>query len=130
MNLSFLTTPGRFEPGRPVYVLMSHDKTHVYCLPNGEADWSYNRADMELRVKILNKDFSDFNYSVLPLSQAIIHITNHQAELEKAWTPIISQIKRARRLKDRWNVYHSALKRYGAHPISQDALLRELCQID
>jgi hypothetical protein len=131
MNLNNIKLHGidKFEPHRPVYVLLHISKTHVYCLPNGEADWAYSKADMHLREQILQKDFSIRDYFTVPLSTALVEIANVQAELETAWRPVIADIRRTKSLSDRFNLYKRALARYKAHPLSADALLKRLLRL-
>jgi hypothetical protein len=120
----------QLEPGRSVFVLLHKDETHVASLPNGEADWSYNRADMQLREQILNKDFGNQNYGVVTLTEALTRISNKQGELMKQWTPALNAIKRTRKLEDAWELYAKARKALGAHPLEADPWLRKKLQID
>lgn len=122
--------PSKFEPGRPVWVLMHKDTTHFHCLPTGEVDWSYNKSDMELREKILKKDFNNHNYGAIELSWAWPLFCNHQAELVKLWTPTINLIRRGRQLEERRAIYERFFKRHhAAHPLEADALLKRLLQL-
>lgn len=130
MNLH-LTDSTKLEPGRTVYVLLHKDKTHVASLPDGTADWSYNEPDMELRRKILVKDFNNLNYTTVTMGFALIEIANRQAELGILWGPVIIEMKKPRRsLEERFGLYKNAQSRLGAHPIDQDSLLRKLLKID
>ena len=124
-----LLANAKFEPGRMVYVLLSTDRTHVYALPNGEPDWSYNKADMDLRQQILEKDLKNFKYKTCELPTALVHIANHQAELERLWTPILTELRKKRKLEDRFNIYRAAIKKTKAHPISMDSTLKRLLDI-
>lgn len=120
----------KFEPGRPVYVLMHKDKTHLHCLPNGEVDWDYSKARMDLVEQILTKEFNNPNYISIELSVAWPHICNHQAELVTLWTPTINAIRKAKTLKARFELYQSfRQKTKTAHPLEADALLKRLLQL-
>lgn len=129
MTLKLHGTP-QLEPGRTVYVLLHKDETHVASLPNGEADWSYNRADMQLREQILAKDFHNSSYGVVPLVEALTRISNKQAQLEKLWEKPIKEIVRTRRLEDAWELYAKAKKALGPHPLRFDQALRRKLKID
>lgn len=130
MNLPNQIDPTKFEPGRPVWVLMHKDKTHFHCLPTGEVDWSYNKADMELREQILIKDFNNRNYGAIELSFAWPLFCNHQAELVKLWTPTINLIRKAKTVPERQAIYARFYKRHKvAHPLEADALLKRLLQL-
>lgn len=131
--LNLITDPNyktKFEPGRPVWVLMHKDKSHFHCLPDGNIDWSYNKADMELRERILIKDFGNTNYGVVELSWALPLFCNHQAELVTLWTPAINNIRKARSLKERFGIYQNFIKRHKQpHPLEADALLKRLLDL-
>lgn len=115
----------QLEPGRPVYVLLHRTETHIASLPDGSADWSYSRSDMELREKILNKDFNNHNYSVTIFVDALTRISNKQAQLEKDWEPAIVLIKKTKKLEEAWGYYVSAHKKLGAHPLRFDSYLKK-----
>lgn len=124
MDLSAVT---KHTPGRTVWVLIHKDHTHVQSLPGGEPDWSYEKADMELREKILEKDFNNKNYYIIDAASAILLIANKQAELVKAWTPTINLIRKARQLQERRVIYQRFRKRTSLpHPIEADGLLKSL----
>lgn len=117
----------RFEPGRPVYVLLHEDKSHIYSRPDGEPAWSYEKNSLELIRKILKHDFACTSYHVLPLSQAWPLLCNTQAELEKIWSRTIDQIRRAKRPHDRIVIYRTFMQRTNRpHPIAADAELKKL----
>jgi hypothetical protein len=113
------------EPGRPVYVLLHKDETHVASLPDGSADWDYDRATMELRQKILEKDFNNFSYGVCPLVEALTRISNKQAQLEEEWKPAIILIKKTKKLEEAWGCYVAAKKKIGPHPLRFDSYLKQ-----
>jgi hypothetical protein len=117
------------EPGRPVYVLMHKDQTHVASLPDGTADWSYNKSDMELRLKILTLDFSNNNYVLCTALQATTLISNKQAELEDLWEPVLKEIRKTPKLRPAWELYAKALKKLGPHPLRFDAYLKQKLRI-
>tara|TARA_R110000868_G_scaffold81743_1_gene231155 strand:+ start:7867 stop:8250 length:384 start_codon:yes stop_codon:yes gene_type:complete len=116
----------KFEPGRPLFVLLHKDRTHIQSLPNGEPDWSYNKADMELRQKILQKDFHNNNYEVVTADIALTHIANRQAELIIMWTPVINAIRKEPNLAYKRNLYTRFAKRTKLpHPVEADGLLKK-----
>jgi hypothetical protein len=84
---------------------------------------------MELRRKILVKDFGNNRYTVVTLVEALTRIANKQAELEEAWKPAIKLIKEKRKLHEAWSVYTMAAKKLGPHPLRFDAYLKRKLQI-
>lgn len=115
------------DPKRPFYVLLHKDQSHLMSLPGGEPDWSFNYADMELRKKILQKDFKDNNYTIVTGREAAIRISNKQAELVRAWSPTINLIRKAPTLGDRRAIYKRFyLSHKLPHPIEADGMLKRL----
>lgn len=119
----------KLEPGRPVYVLLHKNQTHVASLPDGTADWDYDKSNMELREQILRKDFNNPAYSVVTLVEALTRVSNKQAELEELWKPALHAIRKKKELTDAWGVYTSALRKLGPHPLRFDAYLRRRFRI-
>jgi hypothetical protein len=113
------------DQSRTVYVLIHKDHTHVASLPDGSADWSYNRADMELREKILSKDFANRAYSTTTLPEAITLICNKQDELEQLWKPALKEIFSATSIQNAFAAYKRARRKIGPHPIRFDAQLKK-----
>lgn len=121
----------KFEPGRPVYVLLHEDKSHIYPNPDGGAAWSYNRNDIELIRKIIKEDFGITTYHVLPLSQAWPLLCNTQAELELLWRDTIVKLRKIKNLHERRNHYRNFFLRHKRpHPILHDATLKKLLAIE
>jgi len=117
----------KFEPGRPVYVLLHKDHTHFHCLPHGEVDWDYDKKVMDLREQILRKDFDNFDYNCIDLATAWPIFCNRQADLVKLWTPTINLIRKSRSIMERRAIYQRFFdRRKAAHPLEADALLKRL----
>lgn len=128
MDLQSLNpTNPTFEPGRPVYVLLHSDESHIYSNPDGGPSWSYERQQMELIRTILRKDFKNNDYHIVTLAVAWPRICNKQAELEEVWAKAIDKIRRIKGLADRRNYYRNFFHRHKLpHPISADAELKKL----
>jgi len=126
-NLIRPVNPEKFEPGRPVYVLLHKDHTHFHCLPTGEMDWDYDRSVMELREKILEQDFGNKKYGVMTLADALPLFSNRQAEIAVLWKPVIQLIQREKDMMQRRAIYERFYKsKKVAHPIEADELLKQL----
>lgn len=132
MNLANLNpTNPTFEPGRPVYVLLHEDKSHIYPNPDGGPAWSYDRKHLELILAIIKKDFGCTAYHILPLADAWPLLCNTQAELERIWSKTIKQIRATPRVRDRVNIYRSFMIRTKRpHPLLFDHELRSLLGIE
>ena len=117
------------EPGRPVYVLLHKSETHVASLPDGSANWDYDRSVMELQEKILNKDFNNKDYAITTVVDALTRISNKQAQLEELWKPALKEIRATKRLDEAWGIYVKAQKALGAHPLRFDAYLKQKLKI-
>lgn len=117
----------KFDPTQTVWVLIHKDHTHFHSLPNGEINWDYNKANMDLVDKILEKDFGNRNYIVMKLADAFPLFCNVQAELVKLWTPTINLIRKERDFHQRRAIYERFYNsKRVAHPIEADALLKRL----
>jgi hypothetical protein len=117
----------KLDTSVPVYVLINKDFCHFHSLPNGEINWDYNRANMELIEKILEKDFGNKSYIVMPLSEAFPLFCNKQAELVKIWTPAINLIRKEPNIDYRRRIYKSTINSNKVpHPLEADALLKRL----
>ena len=117
----------KFEPGRPVYVLLHEDRSHIYPSPDGQPAWSYDESKLKITQAILRKEFGNFDYHVCLLSVAWPLLCNTQAELEKVWQKTITQIRAARKVHDRIVIYRNFMKRTRRpHPISVDGELKQL----
>ena len=132
MNLSDLNpTSPKFEPGRPVYVLLHEDKSHIYPNPDGGPAWSYDQSHMRLIQKIIQKDFNITAYHITTLSVAWPLLCNCQGELEEIWSRTIKQMREAKRIHDRVTIYRTFMLRVKRpHPINYDAELKKLLKIE
>lgn len=128
MNLQDINpTAPKFEPGRPVYVLLHEDKSHIYPNPDGGPAWSYDEAHLKLIQTIIRKDFGITAYHITPLSVAWPLLCNTQGELEQIWKKTITQIRAARRVHDRIVIYRTFMQRTKRpHPLIHDAELVKL----
>lgn len=123
MNLKELS-----KDSRTIWVLISHDNTHIMSLPDGSPDWSYDKTSMELRLKIAKKDFKR-SYELVTAQEALIRISNKQAELERLWAKPLATIRDEKSLDLRLTYYKQARHDFGPHPISADNELRKLLSI-
>lgn len=121
----------KFEPGRPVYVLLHKDQSHIYPRPDGEAAWSYDQNQMLVTRKILATELHEYNYHVTTLAIAFPLICNRQAELEKLWRHTIETIKRIKTVQDRRIRYRRFFEKHKLpHPLIYDAVLKQLLAIE
>ena len=134
MNLTDLNLQKKetLDTSRPIYVLLSKDKTHFASLPNGEINWDYSEANMKLVESILQKEFSNHTYILMPLTVAFPLFCNTQAELVLAWTPTINKIRKEMNIQTRRNLYtgfHTSKQPPIPHPLEADALLKKLLRL-
>ena len=132
MNLADLNpTNPKFEPGRPVYVLLHEDKSHIYPNPDGGPAWSYNESHLKLIQTIIKKDFGITSYHICLLSVAWPLLCNTQGELEEIWKRTINQIRSAKRPHDRVTIYRDFFNRVRRpHPLTHDAELKKLLGLE
>lgn len=128
MNASSLIKT-KLEPGRPVYVLLHKDGSHMYAKEQYEVLWSYEQGPIDLVRKILIKDFNNRSYSLMTLKEALVIVGNTQAKLMTEWKPIIKLLRSTKKLEDRLAIYKRASKK-GPHPLELDSMLRKLLAID
>lgn len=131
--------PGKFlagepsitkDPLRPVYVCIHKDHSHVLSLPNGHPFWTHNPLQAQVKIKILEKDFNDHNYSVVTLHEAVGLLAKKQTQLLEDWKPVVRQIQGTSKLKKKFQYYKQARQKLGPHPIGLDQWLRDQLQID
>lgn len=132
MNINDLNpTNPKFEPGRTVYVLLHEDKSHIYPNPDGGPAWSYGEQHLKLIQQIIKKDFNITAYHIVPLSVAWPLLCNCQGELENIWSRTISQMRKAKRVKERITIYRLfMLRTKRPHPLIHDAELKKLLGIE
>jgi hypothetical protein len=132
MNISDLNpTNPKFEPGRPVYVLLHSDHSHIYPSPDGGPAWSYSEDHLKLIQQIIRKDFAITAYHICLLSTAWPLLCNCQGELEQIWKATIARIRKMRSLQDRIYTYRQcSLRCNRPHPISLDAELKKLLGVE
>jgi hypothetical protein len=119
MNISDLNpTNPKFEPGRPVYVLLHSDHSHIYPSPDGGPAWSYSEDHLKLIQQIIRKDFAITAYHICLLSTAWPLLCNCQGELEQIWKATIARIRKC------------SLRCNRPHPISLDAELKKLLGVE
>lgn len=131
MNLTDLPLKQKdtLDTSRPIYVLLHKDHSHFHSLPTGEINWDYSFHNMQLIEKILEKDFGNKSYILMPLSRAFPLFCNLQAELVKAWTPTINLIRKEPNIEYRRRIYsryHNSKSPPIPHPLEADALLKKL----
>lgn len=117
------------DPTRPIYVLLHKDHSHLYSKSPTEPVWSHEPAQVEITLKILEKDFKTKDYGVVTLAYALPLIANKQALLVEAWTPTINSMRKTKSLEGRFTLYKKAAKKFGPHPIEADRLLRKLLNL-
>lgn len=132
MNLSDLNPASpTFEPGRPVFVLLHSDKSHIYPNPDGGPAWSYDEAHLRLIQSIIKKDFGITAYHIAPLSIAWPLLCNEQGELEQIWKNTIKQIRTARKVHDRIVIYRLFyLRTKRPHPLIYNDELKKLLGLE
>lgn len=117
--------------GIPFYVLLHKDHTHFFSLPDGSLDWSYDQREMELREKILQTDYKNYDYNCILFAVAMPLFCNRQAELMTLWAPVIQEMQKAKTVKGRFRLYKNFRARHKcAHPIEADELLKHLLELD
>lgn len=121
----------KFEPGRPVWVLLHKDHSHIYPNPDGGPAWSYQESEIKLIRQILIKDFELHDYSPIELSVAFPLVCNKQAELEKIWSAEIAKIRKIPDLPERRNHYRRFWLRHKVpHPLLFDDELKRLLRMN
>lgn len=120
------------DRGREIYVFLSRDKTHLMPDPShmGHAWFTQDIAAAKVVDISLRKEFKAGGaYTLLTLKEALPILCNTQAELSKAWEPVIAEMEKSKKPMERLEIYAKYRKKWGAHPLLEDKKIKLLLGI-